>query len=404
MRDRELLAALRTFAEEACWTLSAETAEGAEVSFDIIGEPSGRDRPTLYCYRADTEGFIADRVRDLVRLETWQPTVQLLSGKAGLDAYLRARGHTRVPVSDRERAEAVLRAFLERLFENATEFVLSDERLTRATSELDALLTASRADVEVVVPLLGVTLASDELALADGLALIRPEALDNVPEEAAWDGEHPNALVYVTGSDDGVAGDAANRARRVVTALRLYDSARVAMGPAAWIRTAGGPWQVVATGAGGRPDGTLVVAPDSEDELRAFCNLVWRRIPHRGELAWALRRYELGCERPAAQRLTDHLIALRALLEPEGPASGLLGDRVGALCAPEHERAAVAERVTHAAALERAIIAGHGGGVGAVALANELAEHLRAILRDVLCGHLDADLRSVADELLTTAA
>jgi hypothetical protein len=225
-----------------------------------------------------------------------------------------------------------------------------------------------------------------------------------VPDEAAWDGEHPNALVYVTGDDDGVAADAPTRARRVVTALRLYDSARVAMGPAAWIRTAGGPWQVVATGAGGRPDGTLVIALDAEDELRAFCNLVWRRIPRRGELAWALRRYELGCERPASQRLSDHLIALRALLEPEGPASGLLGERVAALCADELERAEVAERVTHAAALERAIIAGHGGGVGAVALADELAGHLRAILRDVLCGHLDADLRSVADALLTTAA
>jgi hypothetical protein len=34
----------------------------------------------------------------------------------------------------------------------------------------------------------------------------------------------------------------------------------------------------------------------------------------------------------------------------------------------------------------------------------ELAEHLRAILRDALCGHLDADLCAVADELLAEAA
>jgi hypothetical protein len=33
----------------------------------------------------------------------------------------------------------------------------------------------------------------------------------------------------------------------------------------------------------------------------------------------------------------------------------------------------------------------------------ELSEHLRAILRDALCGHLDADLRSLADELLAEA-
>jgi putative heme iron utilization protein len=38
------------------------------------------------------------------------------------------------------------------------------------------------------------------------------------------------------------------------------------------------------------------------------------------------------------------------------------------------------------------------------ALIEELAENLRAILRDMLCGHLDADLVSVADELLSEAA
>ncbi len=33
-----------------------------------------------------------------------------------------------------------------------------------------------------------------------------------------------------------------------------------------------------------------------------------------------------------------------------------------------------------------------------------MADHLRAILRDILCGHLEADVRSVADELLSEAA
>jgi hypothetical protein len=38
------------------------------------------------------------------------------------------------------------------------------------------------------------------------------------------------------------------------------------------------------------------------------------------------------------------------------------------------------------------------------ALVAELAEHLRALLRDVLCGHLDSDLCEVADHLLAEAA
>jgi hypothetical protein len=401
MRDRQLHGTLRAFAEEAAWTLAAQTADGAELPFEIVEERGARGRPALYCYRADTSGFIAERSRDIAQLETWLPAVHALAGRDGLEPYLRSRGHTRIPASGRERSEAALTAFLERLFEDASEFVLSDERFERASGELVDLLAAGRRDVEVVVPLLGVELASPEVPLAEGLALVRPDAMDGVPEEAAWDGDQPNVLVRVTGEDEAVAGQAAVRARRVVTALRLYDAARVAMGPAAWIRTAGGPWQVAATGAGGRPQGLLAIAAEQEDELRAFCNLVWRRMPRGGELAWALARYEMGCERPASQRLTDHLLALRALLEPEGPESGLLADRVAALCADDDGRLAVAERVAHAVSLEHAIVAGHGGSPGGLALADELAGHLRAILRDVLCGHLDSDVRRLADELLS---
>jgi hypothetical protein len=36
-------------------------------------------------------------------------------------------------------------------------------------------------------------------------------------------------------------------------------------------------------------------------------------------------------------------------------------------------------------------------------VAAHVAGHLRAILRDVLCGHLDSDVRRLADELLEVA-
>ncbi len=149
----------------------------------------------------------------------------------------------------------------------------------------------------------------------------------------------------------------------------------------------------------------LEIAPDAEDELRAFISLVTRRTPRAGELAWALRRYELGCERPSLfEALTDHLLALRALLEPEGPASGRLAGRVAALCATEDQRVRVTERVAHAVSLERAVIAGLAPSDGGIqVLLAELTAHLRALLRDVLCGHLDSDLRSVADQLLAEA-
>jgi hypothetical protein len=114
----------------------------------------------------------------------------------------------------------------------------------------------------------------------------------------------------------------------------------------------------------------------------------------------------MGCERLAPfEALTDYLLALRALLEPEGPSSGRLSGRLAAICARPENRATVAERVAHAISLERAVIGGLAPAQpGVDALVDELAEHLRALLRDVLCGHLDSDVCAVADELLAQAA
>jgi hypothetical protein len=98
-------------------------------------------------------------------------------------------------------------------------------------------------------------------------------------------------------------------------------------------------------------------------------------------------------------------LALRALLEPEGPGSGRLAGRLAAICARPEDRAALAERTAHAISLERALVAGLAPAEpGPDGLVDELAEHLRAILRDALCGHLDADLPAVADDLLADPA
>jgi hypothetical protein len=216
-------------------------------------------------------------------------------------------------------------------------------------------------------------------------------------------------LVYAATDEPGAPPSvtaARVRFRRLLSALRLFDDALPALAPVAWSRTGEGPWALVPlVGACTRPRGTLAIPEDGEDELRAFCSLVGRRTPRSGELAWALARYEAGCERPTPfEALTDHLLALRALLEPEGPASGRLAGRVAALCATEDEHDALAERVAQAVALERGVVTGVAPATtGAEALVTELSAHLRALLRDVLCGHLDPDLRAAADELLEPA-
>ena len=369
MRNRQLHGAVAAFAEEAAWQLAAETADGAEIEFEIVR--GGRRDSPLYCYRPLTADFIEQRVGLLARLESFLPAVHALSGLSGLDRYLDARGERGYPVETRSRAEFALRVFLSRVFEESTDFALSDERLDRAYGELEAALYEGRTDA----------LWAPGADRAHLLAVLRWEA-------AAGDAS-PVAHGRV-------------RLRRLLSALRLYDTTPVAYGPLAWTRTGGSPWQPFALGAlGRRGERALVVGVDQEDELRAFCSLIARRMPRAGELAWALRRYEMSCERAIpAEALTDILLALRALLEPEGPTSGRLAGRLAALCALPEDRAALTARVAQTAALERAVVAGLSVDPELDALAAELADHLRALLRDVLCGHLDSDLTAVADEII----
>lgn len=415
MRNRTLHALLQAFAEEAGLQLAAEMAHGAEIPFEVVElpAPAGRHTP-LYCYRPQTAGFIRSRMGVLDRLPGYLPAARAVAAIDGIDAYLRRRGEPRVPPDGRERADAVLRSFLSAIYAEASEFGYQPERFAAAYAELEATLYEGRQVATVIAPLLGLAIESDEVPLGDGLALARGEALPDVPSEAVWSApgevEHGAVLAVLTVEGDRIAGPpittARTRFRRLLGALRLFERGTFALGPLAWARIDGGPWQTAPLGTSGRARTRTLLAAAQEDELRAFCNLVARRTPRGGEVAWALSRFEMACERAAPfEALTDHLLALRALLEPEGPQSGRLAQRLAAICALPQDRTALAERVARAVALERTIVAGLAQPAdGAAALVDELAGHLRALLRDVLCGHLDSDLRTLADELLTEAA
>jgi hypothetical protein len=422
VRSLQLQAALIEFLAQAADSLHADVVAGQEVPFELASQSGrGRGAASLYCYHPLTGTFIAERFPKLRDLDAYAKAAALLDEFEALDRYLIASGadpRGRVGRHSRRRADAALLTLLQDVFDQQTDFDPSkiaqhDERLERALERLDNSTFAAAGEVALVATLHGLTIASPELALTRGLLIAHPDALQGTPDQALGDshGERDHLLV-VFSAQDADPRTAIAQGREVVgellRALRLFGDGRIALGPLAWTRVGSAPWSATALGTGGRPHGMLLVSAEQEDELRAFCNLVSRRAPHADEIAWALRRFELGCERASEyEGISDHLIALRALLggpselEPGGSPDGLLAGRLAALCATPERRTDLTERTLRAIALEREAIAGTAvERASGLALARDLSDHLRALLRDVVCGHLPSDLISLADELL----
>jgi hypothetical protein len=414
MRSLQLQAALTEFIEQTAARLHSDVLAGQEVPFELASHSGrGRGAAPLYSYQPLTGTFIAERFPELRRLHAYPGAAGLLESFDALDRYLIACGGNPVGHGARARADAALQALLKQVFEEQTDFDLRPERLERALERLDGSTFAAAGEITLVATLHGLTIASPELALARGLLIAHPDALRGAPEQALCadaDGAEHLLVVFSAESPEPRTAIAHGEAvaRELLRALRLFGDGRIALGARAYTRIGSAPWETIALGAGRNPHGMLVVTAEQEDELRAFCNLVSRRAPHGNEIAWALRRFEMGCERTSEyEGLSDHLLALCALLgapselEPQGAPDGLLAARLAALCATPDARSALVERTLAAIALERETIAGKAVERAAgLKLARDLSDHLRALLRDVICNHLPVDLATLADELL----
>ncbi len=401
MKNRALHDALSSFVEEAAWQLAAEVSGGAEIPFELIEQ--GRSSAPLYCYRPQTGLFLADRAAELRKLPTYVVARSQVSGLAGVDDYLRRRGVRAVPPDALDRADMALQSFVTAVWADATDFVFEPERFEAAFAELEDAVYADQSLTEVMAPVDGLVIESERVELGNGLCFARAVTLHDAPEELRLDPWSTVAVVRIEGGDE-VLAQAGARLRRLQSALRLWDDAEPAIGPSAWARTGTGPWLHVSLATGVRRSlDDCLLEPDEEDPLRAFCALIDRRTPKGGELAWALRRFELGCERPSAvEALTDWLLAGRALLvDPDRQGYEHLAERLAAICAQVSERQALTERLQRAIALERSAVTGMLRSDSEVEqLIGTMAGCIRAVLRDVLCGHLEPDLRGVADQLL----
>jgi hypothetical protein len=406
MRNRALHDALRDFALEAAALLTDEQRAGAELEFDV-DEEAARRGPVLYRYRPLTERFIRERWDLLRELPCCPPAAETLG--SGATTYLRVRGLRG------EQAEPALLAMLERLYEDATSFVFPEERFERVYEEVERTLYQGTVHATVLASLPGLFIDAPRVDLGDGLALARGDTVD-APPEAAWPegAEEPATLCLlecdVELADPIPVAEAHARFKELVDGLRLFKAGAVSLGELGYRQSGDGRWTPLALGGTGAARGEAwVLEAGEEGELVQFMRAI-RNAPSHGPIAWALSRFHMGCSRERSfEAFSDYLLALRALLDATsdtGRAS--MGLRLAALCAEEGERHGVQRRVELAFALERVLMGGGrekqiAGAIGAESpldLVDEIEGHLRALLRDVLCGYLDEELKAVADDIL----
>lgn len=410
MRNRGLHDALRAFALESARVLQEEHEAGAELGFEVAEEP-GRG-PVLYRYQPLTADFIGERWTRLSALSTFEPAGQALG--AGAASYLRRRG---VPGADPAPA---LRVMLERLYEEATSFAFPEERFEHVYREVERTLYEQTTRTTIVAPLHGLVCKRARVELGEGLALARGESIE-APAEAVWPDQlgdqeprAPNALCVlerdVPSDAPPPVAEARARFRELLTGLRLFKAGGLGFGPLCFVRADDAPWQTAPLGFSGPARGEpFVLAPGEGGSLRSFLDSLGS-APRGTAVSWALARFEMGCERAlAVEALSDYLLALAALLDgAEGGGRVSLGLRLAGLCADDHDPREVQRCVERAFALERFAISGGGGDACLETMGSEpppelvlaVEEHLRALLRAVLCGLLDADLRSLADDIL----
>lgn len=404
MRDFLLNEALKRLAADAAVRLSALVAGGEQIPFDVAEEDGPES--SFYLYEPQTSRFVREREEELRVLPAFVPARDAVDAAGAAAPYLESCGES-VPADPRERAAKMLTVFLASLWEGCTEFSLDRERLDRALAVLDAeVRDADEAEV-LIAPVVGLKMAAPNLQLPHGIRLIRADAIEAPAEamrsegmgRASWEPQYLAVAEQGEGPDSAAA--ALGQLQELISVMRLFKGGGLGLGPYAFAPSGSGHWSRIPTGAPAtRPGGYLLGKDDAERLADLAVALQARPDPDRA-LSWAVARFEMGCVRESAfEGLSDHLLALRAVLEGHGPVGASLPLRAAALLADEEmDRIEAGERVEEVLELERAMMNGRPVE-GAVALASWLEENARKLLRQAALGELGADLSTVADETL----
>ncbi len=402
MRDFLLSESLKRLTTEAATRLSTLVAEGDEIPFDVAAEA---DDSGFFSYVPLTGTYVIAHAEELCALPGFGPAREAVVEAGVAAGYLELRGEV-VPADPGERAALMLTSFLAELWEGSSGFALDRERLEEAISMLDAeSRDADEADV-LVVPLVGLRMSTQRLQLPHGVRLVRADSIE-VPVEAmrsegmgraAWE---PQFLAVAEQDTDGGADSALRQLQELVSVMRLFKGGGVGLGPYAFAPTGADTWRRITTGAPATRPGGYRLSDEEAAELAEFATELERRPDPDGALTWAVGRFEMGCERESSlDGLSDHLLALRAVLEGHGPVGASLPMRAAALIADgSMDRIEAREMVEEALGLERELMNGRSL-TNAIELAAWTEEGVRRLLRQAALGELGGDLIGAADETL----
>jgi len=402
VRDFLLNESIKRLATEAAGRFSSLVAMGEEIPFDVAADSA--DESAFYSYVPMTGRYVLEHAEELRSLPSF-PAAREATVEAGVAApYLESRGEA-VPADPAARAELMLTTFFASLWEGSAGFSLDRERLEGALATLDAeSRDADEADV-LIVPLVGLRMSMQRLQLPHDVRIVRADSIEAPVDamrsegmgRAAWE---PQYLAVAEQDADGAEG-ALMQLRELVSVMRMFKGGGIGLGPYAFAPTGEGCWRRIATGAPSTRPGGYRLGETEAAELIEFAAELEARPDPDSALSWAVGRFEMGCERPTAlEGLSDHLLAMRAVLEGHGPVGASLPLRAAALIEDETmDRLQARERVEDVLELERAMM--NGLPIErAVELATWMEEGTRKLLRQAALGELGSDLSTTADETL----
>ena len=403
MRDFLLNESVKRLASEAATRLSSMVAMGEEIPFDVAAE-SGDDS-AFYSYVPMTGRYVAEHGDELRALPSFGPAREA-TVEAGVAApYLEARGES-VPADPGARAELMLITFFSELWDGSAGFTLDRERLETALATLDAESRDADEAETLLAPVVGLRMSMPRLQLPHGIRIVRADSIEAPVDamrsegmgRAAWE---PQYLAVAEQDSEGGVDGALQQLRELISVMRLFKGGGIGLGPYAFAPTGEGCWSRIATGAPATRPGGYRLSETEAEELIAFGTTLEARPDPDTALTWAVGRFEMGCERPTAlEGLSDHLLAMRAVLEGHGPVGASLSLRAAALIADESmDRIEAGEKVEAVLGLERAMMNGRPVE-RAVELATWTEEGVRGLLRQAALGELGNDLSTVADETL----